>query len=258
MANGYGNISTLLICTRVGNSLQLMDVNTLNYAEVTSNVYWRVPFPPLASAKAMTEYTVLDVEPLGTSRGRYELADVHVARTTDFMSNDVQYITRSHLGNVLNPGDTVLGYDLTHANFNNDEFDKLDRRSLPDVILVRKTYPVRRKKNKQRQWKLQQLGKEVDDMLPRKQDQAKIENDMEMFMRDIEEDPEFRSTINVFKNQGQPSAAQPSGDAMMESDIEEEDFPEISLEEMLDEMQINMDGPDQPHSAAADGDVEMA
>lgn len=239
--------------------MHVLDPNTLDQADISASVYWRSPFPALASVKALTEYYVLDVEPLGPVKGRNVLADIHVARMSDFGHNDTEYIARSHLGGILNPGDTVLGYDLSHSNFNNEEFDKLDRRSLPDVILVKKSYPQRRKKTRQRKWKLQQLGKEVDELLPRKQDQARIENDMEMFMRDIEEDPEFRSNINIFKN------AQVKDDEEIsmagDSEVEEEDFPEISLEEMLDEMQLNMDGPDEepsaPSAAPAEEDVEM-
>ncbi|KAI9320738.1 NMD3 family-domain-containing protein [Dichotomocladium elegans] len=257
IANNMGNISPLLLCTRVSSSIQFLDPRTLNVADISTNIYWRTPFNSLASAKSLTEYCVLDVEPLGPVRGKYVLADVHVARMTDFGHNDKQYIARSHLGAILNPGDTVLGYDLSTSNFNDEEFDKLDRRSLPDVVLVRKTYPNRRKKIKQRNWKLKQLGKEESELLPRKQDQAKIEHDMEMFMRDIEEDPEFRSTINVFKNKEfVPQQASEDHD-MVDSDEEpEEDFPEISLEEMLDEMQINQDGPDEVHHDDED-DVMM-
>ncbi|CDS10222.1 hypothetical protein LRAMOSA02898 [Lichtheimia ramosa] len=254
VANSLGNISPLLLCTRVGNTLQLLDPNTLNYGDINTTVYWRAPFPALASVKSLVEFVVLDVEPLGPVRGKYVLADVHVARMSDFGHNDNEFIVRSHLGALLNPGDTALGYDLSVSNFNNEEFDKLDRSTLPDVILVRKSYPQRRKKNKQRNWKLQQLGKEESELLPRKQDQARIEQDMEMFMRDIEEDPEFRSTINIFKNQQQNQ--QPADEnAMVDSEEEDEqDFPEISLEEMLDEMKINQDGPDEAHN---DDDVMM-
>ncbi|KAG0732445.1 hypothetical protein G6F62_014264 [Rhizopus arrhizus] len=78
-------------------------------------------------------------------------------------------------------------------------------------------------------------------MLPRKQDQARIENDMELFMRDIEEDPEFRANINIFKSQENNVAVQQQEDV---EDMSDEELPEISLEEMLDEMAIHMDEPD--------------
>lgn len=199
---------------------------------------------PLASSKNLIEYYVLDVEPLGPSRGKNVLADVHVARMSDFGRNDTAFIARSHLGALLNPGDTVLGYDLSRSNFNDDNFNALNQNALTDAILVRKSYPNRRKKSKPRNWKLQQLGKEEEEMLPRKQDQARIENDLEMFMRDLEEDPEMRSTINIFKN----AVMQQNKDISMEEDSEfeeEEDFPEISLEEMLDEMKLQDGEPDE-------------
>lgn len=241
LSNAFGNINQLLICTRISNSIHLLDVNTLSVADVSTTQYYRYPFIALASAKSMIEYYVLDVEPLGPINGKRVLCDVHVARMSDFGRNDEEFIARSHLGAILSPGDTVMGYDLARANFNNDEYDHLNTANLPDVVLVRKAYPARRKKTRQRNWKIQQLGKEVDEMLPRKQDQAKIENDMELFMRDIEEDPEFRSTINIFKQENvQPQTV--DNDEM--TDAEDEEFPEISLEEMLDEMAINMDGPD--------------
>ncbi|KAG1140439.1 hypothetical protein G6F37_008024 [Rhizopus arrhizus] len=240
LANNFGNISRLLICTRISNSIHLMDVNTLATADVSTTQYYRQPFLSLGSAKSMIEFYVLDVEPLGPVDGKKVLCDVHVARMSDFGRNDEQFIARSHLGAFLNPGDTVMGYDLTRANFNNGEFDQLNQSELPDVVLVRKSYPGR-KKSKQRNWKLQQLSKEVDEMLPRKQDQARIENDMELFMRDIEEDPEFRSNINIFKSQQNNAAVQQQEDVQ---DMSDEELPEISLEEMLDEMAIHMDEPD--------------
>ncbi len=243
-SNSFGNINQLLICTRISNSIHLLDVNTLDTADISTTQYYRNPFNPMGSAKSMIEYYVLDVEPLGPVNGKRVLCDVHVARMSDFGRNDEQFIARSHLGAIFNPGDTVMGYDLARANFNNEDFDNLNTANLPDVVLVRKGYPARRKKTRQRNWKIQQLGKEVDEMLPRKQEQAKIENDMELFMRDIEEDPEFRSTINIFKQQNAPTTAPVDTEDMTDNDASEEEFPEISLEEMLDEMAINMDGPD--------------
>ncbi|KAI9356908.1 NMD3 family-domain-containing protein [Pilaira anomala] len=244
LSHSFGNINQLLICTRISNSIHLLDVNTLAVADVSTTQYYRHPFTPLGSAKSMIEFYVLDVEPLGPVNGKRVLCDVHVARMSDFGRNDEQFIARSHLGAILNPGDTVMGYDLARANFNNEDFDHLKSANLPDVVLVRKAFPARRKKTRQRNWKIQQLGKEVDEMLPRKQEQAKIENDMELFMRDIEEDPEFRSTINIFKSDTTNAPAPVDTDEMTDNDGSDDEFPEISLEEMMDEMAINMDGPD--------------
>ncbi|KAG1466214.1 hypothetical protein G6F56_004733 [Rhizopus delemar] len=237
LAHNFGNISRLLICTRISSSIHLLDFNTLAIADVSTKQYFRQPFIALGSAKSMIEYYVLDVEPLGPEDGKHVLCDVHVARMSDFGKNDEEFIARSHLGAFLHPGDTVMGYDLTRSNFNNDEFDQMNQADLPDVVLIRKSYPARKKKSKGRNWKLQQLSKEVDDMLPRKQEQARNESEMEMFMRDIEEDPEFRANMNIFKNE-KNNTEQPTEE---ESD---EELPEVSLEEMMDEMTIDMNDPD--------------
>ncbi|RUP52410.1 NMD3 family-domain-containing protein [Jimgerdemannia flammicorona] len=234
-------LGQLCLCTRVGNSIHVVDVNTLNQSDVTSPVFWRTPFSALATAKEQIEYYVLDVEPLGPVKGKHVLADVHVARSADFGRNDTTYFARSHLGGILKAGDIVLGYDMTRSNFNDDNFDALNRNALPDVILVKKTYPARRKKHKQRAWKLAQLAKEEEEMLPRKADQERIEHDYEMFLRDLEEDVELRQTVNIFKNK---NILEKRENEMVvdESDMDEEegeDFPEISLEEMMDDLKLN-------------------
>jgi nonsense-mediated mRNA decay protein 3 len=54
-------------------------------------------------------------------------------------------------------------------------------------------------------------------------------------LRDIEEDEELRGNLNLFKAQEAAAAA----DAMMEDadvDDDEEDFPEIKVDDLLDEM----------------------
>lgn len=93
---------------------------------------------------------------------------LQVARESDLGQNDVVYEVRSHLGGILHAGDFVLGYDLERANPNDDNLDQYsERRSFPDVILVRKCYEEgrrrRRQRNKQRKWKLKRLEIESQD-----------------------------------------------------------------------------------------------
>ncbi|KAI9234504.1 MAG: NMD3 family-domain-containing protein [Podila humilis] len=247
IAKAMGNISPLVICYRIGNSIHAMDVNSLAVAEISTQTYWRTPFHALASVKQMVEYYVLDVEPCGPVRGKYVLADIQVARAQDVGKNDTTYFARSHLGGILNPGDSVMGYDIGSSNFNNDAFDGLHRGSLPDVILIKKSYPAHRKRTKGRNWELRQLNKEEEDMAPRKQDQERIEQDYEMFLRDLEEDPELRSTVNLYKS----DKVKKEADHAMESDSEfddEEGFPEIQLDELLDNLKLD-DGPDNEYDS---------
>lgn len=251
LAKQLGNIPQLLLCTKVGNSIHLMDPNTLQVAEISNQVFWREPFHALANVTELTEYYVLDVEPLGPTRGKYILADVELMRTSD----NHQFSVRTHLGSILHPGDDAMGYHLMGANFNNDNFERVPEGQIPPVILVKKHYP-RRKKNKSRNWKLRHMASEKSDMLPRKQDQDRAERDYELFLREIEEDTELRQTLQLYKStRKNPPKTQkmegvememdseggaPEGDELEEEDDNEEEdsgLPQISIDELLDEFE---------------------
>jgi nonsense-mediated mRNA decay protein 3 len=88
----------------------------------------------------------------------------------------------------------------------------LDAGRIPDVVLVKKTFPNRRKKARPRNWKLRSIAKEAEDVaadttvvgrgaLGRRGgvDQKNVERDYELFLRDLEEDKEMRAAINLYK-----------------------------------------------------------
>ncbi|KAF8459555.1 nonsense-mediated mRNA decay protein 3 [Terfezia claveryi] len=243
LAMSIGNISSLVLCQKVANSLHILDPNTLQTAEIATPVYWRTPFPTLADVQDLVEFVVLDIEPLGLVKGKYILSDVQVARAADMGRNDISYLVRTHLGGVLHPGDSVMGYHLTAANYNDSNFEDLQRRHsdrVPEVVLVRKFYP-RKKKNKNRNWKLRRMNKEEGELLPKKADVDKSERDYEMFLRDVEEDVELRSALTLYKNTRKTGEDRMVGVEMdvedKESEDEEEGLPQISMEELLDEFE---------------------
>ena len=45
-----------------------------------------------------------------------------------------QYHTKTHLGHLLNIGDTALGFDLANSNVNDDNLDAAKQENLPDVV----------------------------------------------------------------------------------------------------------------------------
>ena len=283
-ARQLSNISPLTVCTRVGNTLQLLDPATLQVCEISPQMYWRSPFDALAHVGDLVEFTVLDIEVDRTKqRGKWLMADAQVAVSGAFKSSaskdeddgmmdyesggstSMIFHTRTHLGAILQPGDSAMGYHLTSANFNSDAFADLDQSRIPDVILVKKAYPNRRKKGKQRGWKLRSMAKEVGEegetgaargaigRMGGRLDK-KVDEDYELFLRDIEEDPEIRAAVNLYKatpvakeedESMEPKAAKGKKKAQYAMDVdtaeeedsgeEEPDFPEIKLEELLDE-----------------------
>lgn len=245
MAKKIGNIRPITLCHRIGTSVSLMDVTTLQTADVSTDIYWRSPFRPLADVQDLSEFIVLDIEPLGTQKGRYFLAEATVARASDMGSNDQTYYTRTHLGGILHVGDSVMGYHLTGTNFNNQLFDALEdsnkhASTIPDVVLVKKHY-TRKKKGKSRNWRLKRMAKEESEMLPRKQDQDKMERDFEMFLRDVEEDQELRAGLALYKAEQQRQDAEAM--EVEESEFGDEDEGlEIPMEQLLDDMEdLTMD-----------------
>ena len=197
----------------------------------------------------------MDIEPIGPPKGRFVLAEATIARASDLGVNDHTYFTRTHLGGILHAGDSVMGYHLTGTNFNNPQFEALElgkekyASQIPDVVLVKKYYARKKKSSKNRNWRLKRMNKEEGEMLPRKQDQERTERDYEMFLRDVEEDAELRSTLALYKaEQDKKRAEKMEIDASEAASVVEtegtegDEVPKIDMEELLDEFdELNVD-----------------
>ncbi|KAI9294535.1 NMD3-domain-containing protein [Neoconidiobolus thromboides FSU 785] len=266
-ARSLGNINPLCIVSRVSNSIHVIDPNTLNHADISNTVYYRYPFNALCTHGDLVEFVVVDIDHSGYTRGKYALADVQVARIQDFGRNDTTYHTRTHLGSILNYGDLVYGYDLTNSNLNDSNYDSLNQEHTPNIVLIKKSYSNRRKKNKKRYWKVKSLVKDDADLKMRKIDAEKAENDFEMFLRDIEEDPEMRSNINLYKDEQAQlntlEAVEEEEDMddayaeMEDSDADmggEDGFPEIKLAELLEDLTLNDNPEDNQQSTQMGGE----
>jgi nonsense-mediated mRNA decay protein 3 len=233
-AKALSNIAQLVLAYKVSNSVHFIDPQTLHTADMSTASYWRAPFKTLADIKDMVEFTVLDVELTGQVQGKFALADIEVVRSSG--TADQTFFARSHLGAILQPGDTVMGYHLAVTNLNDTVFDELRANDIPDVILVKKSYQNRRKKAKARNWKLKTLSKAAEEEDPKKakkQDQSKFERDYEQFLQELEEDEELRHTVNLYKDDQKKQA---TSDNEMETDDEGDELPEIGVDELLDEM----------------------
>jgi hypothetical protein len=141
------------------------------------------------------------------------MVQVEVARLSDFGHNDRTFIINTHLGEQLNYNDTVLGFDLDAINLMQLEDMEFNRElQVPPIVLVKKTYPKYRKRRKHRLWKLKHLPKEegVDEDAEAvatkgkkkgKDSNQRNEKDYQMFLQDIEEDPEIRQQIDLYRNE---------------------------------------------------------
>lgn len=245
LAKSMGNISRLVLCSKVSNMLQFIDPQTLQIADVQANIYWRYSFPSLADVTQLVEFMVLDVEPVGDRRGKYLLADVTCVKSNEMGSGEEFYV-RSHLGGILHPGDTAMGYFLKNSNFNSALFDELDTNNVCEVMLVKKHYIRSNKRARRRQWKLKRMANERSDIVARVEDEGakndrqarmereRAEKDYELFLQQLEEDNELREQVNLYKAE---APQYPVGyESETETDVEDEDAPTIDVDELLDEL----------------------
>lgn len=260
LARSLGNISPLTLCYRVGTAVNLIDPNTLQTTDVPTGIYWRSPFRNLADVTTLVEFIIMDIEPVGKSNGKFHLAEATVARSSDLGSNDQTYFTRTHLGGIIHVGDSVLGYHITRANYNDPNFEAIENShqyssTIPDVVLVKKHY-TRKKKNKTRNWRLKRMAKEYEEEAQyaaasgrqQAQERDRMEADFEMFLQDVEEDQELRNTLSLYKvkqrNERMESSTGAGGMEMDEDEDGESDngVPKINMEELLDDFdELNME-----------------
>lgn len=97
------------------------------------------------------------------------------------------------MGDFLEHGVLVHGYDLTTLNFFLE--GELQNRNLPEVVLVKRFYPNKKK----RIWKLKRMDiEERDEKNIHKKNKAKEEH-FDEFLEEIENDPEMRQKMNLYK-----------------------------------------------------------
>ncbi|ROT41900.1 nonsense-mediated mRNA decay protein [Sodiomyces alkalinus F11] len=238
LARQLGNIYPITLCHKIGTSIYLVDPSTLQTADVSSAIYWRAPFAALADTRQLVEFIVMDIDRTGPTKGKWALAEATVARAADLGVNNTTYFVRTHLGHLLQPGDSALGYMITGTNFNNAELDAVEEShaygsTIPDVMLVKKHYPNRRK-NRRRNWKLKRMNKEEGELLPKQNIQDRSQEEYEQFLRDVEDDDELRANMALYR--AQQKKADPDAMSIAETEDGDDDAPKISVDELLEDM----------------------
>lgn len=158
------------------------------------------------------------------------LADVWLIRSNE-IGSDNQKHSRTHLGHLLKPGDTCLAFDMSGANINEENFERLEKskaNKIPDVIVVKKSFGSKVSRNRRREWKLRRI--EID----KASDGSSVNREFMDFLEDLEEDPVLRQNVNIY-------ADKEKMDSMMAVDTDEleDDAPKITLQEMLEDLVID-------------------
>jgi len=255
-----GGIGSLLLARKVSTGITLVDPTTLQSCFVAKVKYYENPFYPVCTRRHLTEFVVLDVEVERTEESKItpqkrvgvtkhlQMCQIELARIGDFGVNDDRITVRSHLGKHLHAGEHVLGYDIRTINASGIDDEVLQQASA-SIILVRKKYKATQKRRiERRKWKLKRMQVENDEGLVRVKDTAKDEQDFFDFQDDIEEDPELRREVNLYKDPARVCASRENKENeenMDEESNEEEeesdsdDVPEVPLAELLEGLNLD-------------------
>jgi len=232
LANSMGFAQPLVLVWKVSSLLHIIDPFTLTTAEMNASQYWKEGFRALSTSSLLVEYTILDVTPLGPTNRKWALAEVQLARSVDLGVNDTIFFAKTHLGNLLQPGDLAMGYDLASGNYNESDLAPMRNKTMPDVVLVKKVFP--RRNRHRRIWDVKRLEIEEGEG---KRSETKLQKEFNEFKDELEEDKEYRSSITLVKA---PNAvvAKPKDNNMMSEDEDEEDpaYPGVSVDELVDDM----------------------
>ncbi|KAI6219496.1 60S ribosomal export protein NMD3 [Aphelenchoides fujianensis] len=144
----FGNLGQMVLCLRVSSMIQLINPQTLQMVELNGQTFFKDPFEILLDPKALVEFYVIEEEPIddfhhpnghGHISTKHQLSHLFVCRASEVGVPDATiYSAKTHLGNIVTVGDSVMGYDLVNCNVNSDVWDQLPDDEKPDVILVRK------------------------------------------------------------------------------------------------------------------------
>ena len=127
----------LCLCYKVTNLLFFINPFTLQRADINVEKFNNAPFRSILTAQSLVEFTVIEVaynqqhfkeEHVG--KHRFMLEEVTVCRSDQLGQEDALITTMTHLGSLLHEGDTVMGYDLRVAVFNDDDLKPLQVVSL--------------------------------------------------------------------------------------------------------------------------------
>ena len=237
----FGGVNSLAICYKVGTKVFLYDPISLRKYEMNVHQYFnyesQIGIIPFKNNE--TEFMVTDIyqDKDKTFDVNATFADIQArfAHVDLVRLSDMQPFTcTTHLGHILKHGDTAIGYDIGSLNAN-QELTHLDKQKfLPDVILIRKTYPQKVKQN--RIWKVKRMKMDeesvVEEKKGKKNQEDNVNKDMEDFMDEIEQDKYLRAKINLYVNDDVVEKIKDDKDGEDRSD------EMVKLEELMKDLKI--------------------
>ncbi|KAK6089456.1 hypothetical protein P3W45_001593 [Vairimorpha bombi] len=130
-ANSLG-IGSITLVKKISSNIVLLDPFLLKEVKISNLQYWsnKDKFQVLISSKNFVKFSIVEIHKQIMKNEKYKLVPISVLKNED--SEIIE--TRTHLGNILDEEDILLGYDLSTFN------SSLDMNDVPEVLLVRKNF----------------------------------------------------------------------------------------------------------------------
>ena len=199
-----GGVNPLGVCIKVTNCIHLYDPVTLRTYQMHAEQYFNneVDCELVQFRGRESEFMIVGVEAdkdfaskMHTTFNNLEFKFAHV--DVQVPGTNVVKYSDCHFGNILRHGDMVLGYDVSNMHIY-EELKLMGQKQIPDVILIRKHYPDRKKK---KIWKLQRMEIEKEEVAAKKQKKNATKDDVDMmeFENELEQNRAMRSKINLIR-----------------------------------------------------------
>lgn len=291
-----GGIGPVLLCYKTSTNIHLMDPLTMEVIEFDENTYWRFNFRSFIDRSTLEEFLIQNVEeenqydkinisitasyissnanmsksthhknvkpnekPYHSKRDNHDFKIVKVDCTKP--NNDKLYSFRCHLGGNIRPGDVFYGYDI--SSINTTVLD-CDTSNFPEIVLVKKKY---QRDVKKRIWKLNRMN--IDEEAAEKEDKTKFkknknkektkEDQFNEFLEDVEENPDMRKNINLYKDDNAIKDLEKQFGKMGIDEITKTQKDEfgIDIANLMDELTINEENVEEVNTKLNQEDKEV-
>lgn len=223
LATLLGGVSQVLLCHKVASAIHLVDPKTCKLVHLNSLQYFHheKDIRTISAREAGTAFQVLDCErrapPLSQSFSSYShglldrKADLTLLRLTDYS----QAFSTTHLP--LNAGCDVLAFDLGPLGIDHD---------LNSDIVVAKRIVEKRARRCFKLKRLEQEGVMIEEGRKKARQKDKEQRDFDEFVEELEQDPDLRKNVNLYKQEG------------VEAHEDPDDECGVKLAELLNDLRV--------------------
>ena len=124
---------------------------------------------------------------------------------------------------------------MKNSNVNDHHLEKTSADNIPDVVLVKKVYAEKSVRNRRRRWRLKHM-EGLHHAVGASSSMSDGGHEYNDFLEDLEEDPELRKNVNVYKDPSKNAGQMAVDD--QDSVADSLDIPQITLAEMLDDLDL--------------------